>query len=51
MNTIIGSSIPIRDAKAKVKGELKYASDLKLNNMAYGHLVLSTIAHGKVIKI
>lgn len=36
------------DAKAKVTGAAKYTADVQLENLAYGVLVQSTIAKGKI---
>ncbi|MDD2370556.1 MAG: molybdopterin-dependent oxidoreductase [Firmicutes bacterium] len=51
MNNIIGSRTPIDDALAKATGEATYTADIKLANMCYGKLILSTIAFGKVKSI
>lgn len=51
MYKVIGSRLPIHDAVGKVTGEIEYTGDIKLSNMAYGKLVLSTIPHGQVINI
>ncbi len=51
MNRIIGSRTPIDDALAKATGETTYTADIKLANMCFGKLILSTIAFGKVKSI
>lgn len=51
MYKVIGTSRPIHDAVGKVTGQIEYTGDMKLANMAYGKMVLSTIPHGKVIGI
>ena len=51
MYKVIGKGLPIDDAVGKVTGEIEYTGDIKLSNMAYGKLVLSTIPHGKVTHI
>ncbi|AMP19842.1 hypothetical protein AZF37_00410 [endosymbiont 'TC1' of Trimyema compressum] len=51
MYKVISSSLPIHDAVGKVTGEIEYTGDIKLSNMVYGKLVLSTIPHGKVTSI
>ena len=51
MGRIIGSKTPIDDALAKSTGEAIYTGDIKLANMCYGKLILSTIAFGKVKSI
>lgn len=47
----VGHTYPIHDAPQKVRGEVVYASDMKLDNMLYAKLLLSPIAHGKIINI
>ena len=42
----IGKYVPMQDIKEKVTGKLKYVGDMKLYNMLYGRLLLSSIAHG-----
>ncbi len=51
MNRIIGTKVPIHDALAKATGEAIYTADIKLSNMCYGKLILSSIAYGKVKSI
>ena len=51
MGRIIGSRTPISDSLAKATGEAIYTDDIKLANMCYGKLILSTIAFGKVKSI
>ena len=51
MGRIIGSKTPISDALAKATGEAVYTDDIKLANMCFGKLILSTIAFGKVKSI
>ncbi len=51
MGRIIGSKTPIDDALAKATGEAIYTDDIKLANMCFGKLILSTIAFGKVKSI
>jgi CO/xanthine dehydrogenase Mo-binding subunit len=51
MGRIIGSKTPISDALAKSTGEAIYTDDIKLANMCFGKLILSTIAFGKVKSI
>ncbi len=47
----VGKTFPIHDAPQKVRGETVYVSDLKLPNMLYAKLLLSSVAHGLIIKI
>lgn len=48
---VIGHSYPIKDARLKVTGQLKYVGDMKLPNMLYGKMLLSPIAHGNIKSI
>jgi len=47
----VGRTYPIHDATQKVRGSLEYLSDMKLPKMLYAKLLLSPIAHGRIIKI
>ncbi|WP_332696382.1 xanthine dehydrogenase family protein molybdopterin-binding subunit [Halalkalibacter lacteus] len=47
----ISTSVPKKDHKGKVSGQLPYISDVKLDNMVYGVLYRSPIAYGKIISI
>jgi len=47
----VGQTFPIHDAQQKVRGTLEYLSDMKLPNMLYAKLLLSPIAHGRVLHI
>lgn len=47
----IGHTHPVHDATQKVMGEVIYASDMKLHNMLYAKLLLSPIAHGRILSI
>jgi xanthine dehydrogenase YagR molybdenum-binding subunit len=44
----MGQPAPRLDARAKVTGEARYASDFPLRNPAFGFLVISAIAKGRV---
>lgn len=44
----MGNPEPRLDARAKVTGEAKYASDVIVPNVAHGYLVTSTIARGRI---
>lgn len=48
---IIGHSYPIKDAKLKVTGQLKYVGDMKLSNMLYAKMLLSSVAHANIKNI
>lgn len=48
---IIGKPIDRVDGKLKVTGRAPYAAEIKLPNLAYGVLVLSTVAKGRIHKI
>ncbi|PLS08361.1 xanthine dehydrogenase family protein molybdopterin-binding subunit [Neobacillus cucumis] len=47
----ISTSVPKKDHKGKVSGQLAYISDVKVENMVYGVLVRSPIAFGKIKSI
>lgn len=47
----ISTSVPKKDHKGKVSGQIAYISDVKVENMVYGVLVRSPIAYGKIISI
>ena len=47
----ISTSVPKKDHKGKVSGQLAYISDVKVDNMVYGVLVRSPIAYGKITSI
>jgi CO/xanthine dehydrogenase Mo-binding subunit len=47
----ISKSVPKKDHKGKVSGQLPYISDVKLENMLYGVLYRSPVAFGKIISI
>ena len=46
-----GQPEPRIDARLKVTGQARYAADIPLSNMAYGVLVTSDIARGRVRSI
>jgi len=39
------------DGRAKVTGEAKYAAEYNVPNLAYGYVISSKIAKGKITKI
>ncbi|MEH7014859.1 molybdopterin cofactor-binding domain-containing protein, partial [Neobacillus niacini] len=47
----ISTSVPRKDHKGKVSGQLPYISDVKVEDMVYGVLYRSPIAYGKIISI
>jgi CO/xanthine dehydrogenase Mo-binding subunit len=47
----ISTSVPRKDHKGKVSGQLPYISDVKVENMVYGVLYRSPISYGKIISI
>ncbi|QNF30150.1 xanthine dehydrogenase family protein molybdopterin-binding subunit [Metabacillus elymi] len=47
----ISTSVPKKDHKGKVSGQLPYISDVKVEKMVYGVLYRSPIAYGKIISI
>lgn len=47
----ISTSVPRKDHKGKVSGQLAYISDVKVENMVYGVLFRSPIAYGKIKSI
>src|SRR3954469_2593894 len=47
----ISTSVPRKDHKGKVSGQLAYISDVKVENMVYGVLYRSPIAYGKIKSI
>ncbi|KUO73823.1 MAG: carbon monoxide dehydrogenase [Desulfosporosinus sp. BRH_c37] len=49
--TVVGKSIPRRDALDKVLGTATYTTDVKLPGMLYAKVLRSPHAHAKVIKI
>ena len=47
----MGQPIPRTEARAKVTGAARYASDMPVLNPAYAVLVTSTIAKGRIVGI
>jgi xanthine dehydrogenase molybdenum-binding subunit len=48
---VVGGDHPIADAALKVTGGLAYATDLELPGMLHAKLVLSPVAHGRVVAV
>lgn len=46
--SVVGKSVPIKDAREKVTGSLKYAVDYKVPDMVYGKILRSPHAHAKI---
>ncbi|MCF8070501.1 MAG: molybdopterin-dependent oxidoreductase [Desulfotignum sp.] len=46
--SVVGKSLPIKDAREKVTGSLKYAIDHKVPDMAYGKILRSPHAHARI---
>ena len=46
--SIVGKSIPHRDAIEKAKGTAVYTSDLQMNGMLHGKILRSTVPHAKI---
>src|SRR6266403_5870779 len=49
--TVIGQPLPRIDGRLKVTGTAKYAAEFARPKLAYGALIQSTIANGRVVKI
>ncbi len=49
--TLVGKGQPIRDAAAKVTGELLYTADIKLPRMLHAKVLFSPVAHAKIKNI
>ncbi|MEH7119893.1 xanthine dehydrogenase family protein molybdopterin-binding subunit [Neobacillus vireti] len=47
----ISTSVPKKDHKGKVSGQMPYISDVKVENMVYGVLYRSPIPYGKILTI
>ncbi len=47
----MGQPVPRYEARLKVTGEARYASDVPVSNPAYAFLVTSTIAKGRIEKL
>jgi xanthine dehydrogenase YagR molybdenum-binding subunit len=51
MDRYIGAPTSRVDGRAKVTGEAKYAGEFNVANLAYGHVVESTIPKGRIVSI
>jgi xanthine dehydrogenase molybdenum-binding subunit len=47
----IGRTVPIHDVRPKATGTLRYVGDMRRLGMLHAKLVLSEIAHGRVVRI
>jgi CO/xanthine dehydrogenase Mo-binding subunit len=48
---VVGKSLPIHDVRQKLTGSLRYVGDLRLPGLLHAKLVLSEIAHGRILEI
>ena len=51
MTAYIGTATSRIDGRAKVTGEAKYAAEFNANDLAYGSIIESTIAKGRIVRI
>src|SRR6476646_715600 len=51
MNSVVGTSVPRKEGRAKVTGAALYVDDLQFPNLLYGVTVRSRVARGKLIDI
>ena len=49
--SVVGKGVHVKDAREKVTGSLKYAVDLKVQNMAYGKILRCPHPHAKIVSI
>jgi CO/xanthine dehydrogenase Mo-binding subunit/Pyruvate/2-oxoacid:ferredoxin oxidoreductase delta subunit len=49
--TMIGRSVPVHDAAAKVTGQLQYVDDISLPGMLYAKVLWSPVAHARIKSI
>ena len=49
--SVVGRSVPLVDAPAKVTGAAKYTGDIKLEGMLHGRIAKSLYAHAKIVSI
>ena len=50
-HVVVGKAVPIKDAREKVTGSLKYAVDLNVAGMVYGKILRSPHAHARIREI
>ncbi|MEA2783972.1 MAG: xanthine dehydrogenase YagR molybdenum-binding subunit, partial [Candidatus Eremiobacteraeota bacterium] len=51
MSALVGAPVDRVDGRLKVTGAAKYSAEVAVPNLAYGVLVLSTVANGRVAPI
>ena len=49
--TIAGKGVPVKDAREKVTGTLKFAVDVKVQGMVHGKILRSPHAHARITHI
>ncbi len=49
--SVVGKGVHVKDASEKVTGALKYAVDLKVQNMAYGKILRCPHPHARITRI
>lgn len=47
----VGRGIPVKDAREKVTGQLKYGVDLKVQNMLFGKILRCPFPHARIVRI
>lgn len=45
---VLGSPVPVMDARMKVTGQMKYVDDMKMPGMLYGKILFSPVAHARI---
>ena len=48
---IAGKGVPVKDAKEKVTGSLKYAVDMEVQGMVHGKILRSPHPHARIVRI
>src|SRR5208282_5725848 len=51
MDQLVGRPVSRVDGRLKVTGEARYAAEFNISNQAYGIIIPSTIAKGRVVAI
>ncbi|HWT06331.1 MAG TPA: xanthine dehydrogenase family protein molybdopterin-binding subunit, partial [Xanthomonadales bacterium] len=51
MSALVGAPVDRVDGRLKVTGAAKYSAEVAVPNLAYGALVLSTVANGRIAQI
>lgn len=49
--TVVGKGVPVKDAREKVTGSMKYAVDLKVQDMLHGKILRSPYPHARIRRI